>query len=72
MSLLKEITPENASGKLAKIYQEVEKLAGTVPNGIKFYSENPDLLEKRFDTINYYMQHKTLNHKLKILLKKGY
>ena len=64
MSLLKEITPENASGKLAKIYQEVEKLAGTVPNGIKFYSENPDLLEKRFDTINYYMQHKTLNHKL--------
>lgn len=69
MSLLKEITPEKATGELALLYEGVKQLAGSVPNGIKFYSENPDLLRIKLDTISYYMYHETLSPKLMAFIR---
>ena len=69
MSLLKEISPEKATGKVAELYEGIKQFAGAVPNGMKLFSANPSILEMRVASISYYMQNETLSQQLMAFIR---
>ena len=48
MSLLNTITPAQAQGQVANVYQQIETIMGRVPNVFQLYSASPDLLETQW------------------------
>ncbi|MBF0565771.1 MAG: hypothetical protein HQK89_11050 [Nitrospirae bacterium] len=61
MSILKTISPEEATGKVAEIYSTFKGMLGTVPQAIQLYSVSPAMMESHFSNIGYYMKHPSLN-----------
>ena len=59
--LLNAITPEEATGKLAELYEAAKAATGTVSNSTMMYSYSPELLEQFNQFLGYYMEHKTLS-----------
>jgi uncharacterized peroxidase-related enzyme len=64
MALIQTVAPEQASGSVAQIYQEVEAMFGMVPNAFRLMSNSPELMEQQWQHIKYYMQHPTLSFPL--------
>jgi len=64
MSIISTVAPEQASGKVAEIYEKLQQTMGRVPNAFQLYSSSPALLEQNFQSIAYYMQHPTLSFPL--------
>lgn len=56
MSLLKTITPEEATGNIAEIYKNYEDNLTKVPNVIQMYSTNPRWLEMMSGFLRYYSE----------------
>jgi AhpD family alkylhydroperoxidase len=69
MSIVQTISPEQASGKIAEIYQRVSQFLGRVPNALQLYSASPDLLEQVATQNGYYMQHPTLGFPLLAMVR---
>lgn len=69
MSIVETIAPDQASGKVAEIYQRVAQFLGRVPNAIQLYSASPDLLEQIAAQNGYYMQHPTLSFPLLAMIR---
>ena len=69
MTMIQTISPEQASGKVAHIYGQIEQVMGRVPNAMQMYSSSPDLLEQQWQQIGYYMQHPTLSFPLLALIR---
>jgi uncharacterized peroxidase-related enzyme len=69
MAMIQTISPEQASGKVAHIYGQIEQVMGRVPNAMQIYSSSPDLLEQQWQQIGYYMQHPTLSFPLLALIR---
>jgi len=55
MSLIKIVDVENATGKVKDIYEEIQTVFGSVPNGIRLWSINPDALEAQWNGIKVNM-----------------
>ena len=51
MSLLTLATQENATGKVKKIFIEIQEMLGMLPNGISLWSINPDALKEQWESI---------------------
>ncbi len=64
MSYLEEITPQNASGRLAELYATFEKELGFVPKAFRMASVSPELLAQHWDYLRYYLGHPSLSPKL--------
>ena len=64
MSLLKLIEKEEATGRIAEIYETMINTLGFVPNAFKIFSPSEYVLDKQFNNLGYYMRHKTLSGKL--------
>lgn len=64
MSLLKLIEKEEATGKVAEIYERMTAAMGFVPNAFKLYSPSEHLLETVSGNLGHYMRHKSLGGKL--------
>jgi uncharacterized peroxidase-related enzyme len=64
MPLIKTISPEQATGELAAIYEQITQMRGKVGNNAKLLSSSPDILRQHMDFIGYYMAHKTLSMSL--------
>ena len=64
MSLLKLTEKEEATGRVAEIYETMTNTLGFVPNAFKIYSPSEYVLDKQFSNLGYYMRHKTLGGKL--------
>jgi len=61
MPLIQTIEPEEATGELAKLYQTIEAMRGSVGNNAKLFSASPELLRQQMDFIQFYMNHPTLS-----------
>jgi uncharacterized peroxidase-related enzyme len=64
MSLIETVAPQQASGKVSALYQEVEQAFGRVPNAFQMYSGSPDLMAQQWAQIRYYMEHPALSFPL--------
>jgi len=60
MALVKTTPPEEAEGKLAELYAEVEQIFGKVPNNVRLLGVSPAILENQISLIGHYMGHPTL------------
>jgi uncharacterized peroxidase-related enzyme len=64
MSLLNLVEKDQATGKVAEIYESMINNMGFIPNAFKVYSPSEFVLDKQFANLGYYMRHKTLSGKL--------
>jgi uncharacterized peroxidase-related enzyme len=64
MSLLKSIEKDEATGRVAEIYESMINTMGFVPNAFKVFSPSTYVLDKQVANLGYYMKHKTLGGKL--------
>lgn len=61
MSLIETISPEQATGVVADVYRQMEKVLGRVPNGMRIYSQSPALLAHHWGELGYFIGHATLS-----------
>ena len=64
MALIKTFDKDNATGRVAEIYEQMQSAMGFIPNAFKVYSPSEQLLEAAFNNLGYFMRHKTLSGKL--------
>jgi uncharacterized peroxidase-related enzyme len=69
MSLISTVAPEQAGGKVAEIYGQIQQMMGRVPNAFQMSSSSPGLLEQQWQSIAYYMQHPTLSFPLLAMVR---
>ncbi len=61
MTIVTTVSREQASGKIAEIYAEIEKNLGYVPQAFQTYSASPFLLELTWRKVAYFMEHPRLS-----------
>ncbi|HLD22523.1 MAG TPA: hypothetical protein VJA83_01185 [Sulfuricurvum sp.] len=61
MPLIQTITPEEATGEVAKLYKIIEAMGRTVGNNAQLLSISPELLRQQMDFIKFYIKHPTLS-----------
>ena len=75
MPLIHTIAPEEATAELAKLYEIITAMRGSVSNSAKLFSVSPELLRQQMDFIKFYMNHPTLSMPLlasiRILVSSG-
>ena len=54
MSLLTTISPENADGMIADVYNEIQSTWQMVPNAIQLFSVSPELLKNQWQRYKYF------------------
>jgi len=64
MSLLNLVEKDQATGKVAEIYDSMIKTMGFVPNAFKIFSPSEHLLANQVGNLGYFMRHQTLSGKL--------
>jgi alkylhydroperoxidase family enzyme len=64
MALIKLTEQNEASGRVAEIYESMINTMGFIPNAFKVFSPSAHVLDKQFGNLGYYMRHKTLGGKL--------
>ena len=64
MALLNLIEKDQATGRVAEIYETMINTMGFIPNAFKVFSPSAHVLDKQFANLGYYMRHKTLGGKL--------
>jgi len=64
MALLNIIEKENATGRVAEIYETMIKNMGFIPNAFKVFSPSPHVLDTQFNNLVYFIRHKTLGGQL--------
>jgi AhpD family alkylhydroperoxidase len=69
MALIKTISPDQATGKVAEIYQHFQGKFGFIPNGFQLTSSSEFLLSQQVANISYYMQHPVLTAPLQAFIR---
>ena len=69
MSLLKTITPEEATGNVAEIYKRYQDSLTKVPNVIQMYSTNPRFLEMMAEMLKYYSENQNFKPEFFFLMR---
>ncbi len=64
MTRLAEVAPDQATGKVAELYDTFQKTFGMIPNAFRAMSISPDALEQHWRSIHYYQHHPSLSAKL--------
>lgn len=64
MALIKLTEPNEATGRVAEIYESMINTMGFIPNAFKVFSPSAHVLDKQFGNLGYFMRHKTLGGKL--------
>lgn len=64
MSIIATVAPQDATGRTAEIYGEVEQALGRLPNAIRLFSASPAVLENQWQNTGYYFRHPTLGFPL--------
>lgn len=64
MALIKLTEQNEATGRVAEIYESMINTMGFIPNAFKVFSPSAHVLDKQFGNLGYYMRHKTLGGKL--------
>ena len=69
VALIETVAPEHATGIVAQVYSEVKQEWHMVPNPIKLYSTNPEMLKQRWEGYKQLGQHKTVDAKLQTVIR---
>ncbi|HEY6095139.1 MAG TPA: hypothetical protein VIU93_09340 [Gallionellaceae bacterium] len=69
MSLIATVAPEQASGTVAELYEQIHRMMGRIPNAFRLSSASPELLGQHWHSIRYYMQHPTLSFPLLAMIR---
>ncbi|MBK7212376.1 MAG: hypothetical protein IPH88_03550 [Bacteroidales bacterium] len=69
MSLIDIVQKEEATGKVAEIYESMTNAMGYVPNAFSLFSSSPHLLEVQYGNLKHFMRHKTLGGKFLALVR---
>jgi uncharacterized peroxidase-related enzyme len=69
MAIIKTVKPEEATGKVASIYQIFKERMGFVPNAFVIRSSSPELLQGQANALGYYWNHETLSRKLQAFIR---
>jgi AhpD family alkylhydroperoxidase len=64
MTLIKLIEKEEATGRIAEIYETMINTMGFIPNAFKVFSPSEHVLANQFGNLGYFMRHKSLGGKL--------
>jgi len=64
MALIKLIEKEEATGRVAEIYETMTNTLGFIPNAFKVFSPSAHVLNNQFGNLGYFMRHKALGGKL--------
>lgn len=69
MSLITTTQPQEAEGKTAEIYRDIENKFGFIPNAIQLDSINPNHMARHWEGIQESIAHETLSAKLFTLIR---
>ncbi len=69
MTLLNTVSPDQAEGKVAEIYQQISEAFGFIPNAMNLYSVSPAAMERQWAYLGYNMQHPKLSPLLLALIR---
>ncbi|GBL45540.1 hypothetical protein SFMTTN_1350 [Sulfuriferula multivorans] len=69
MPIIQTVASDQATGKVAEIYRQIEKAFGRVPNALQMSSSSPGMLEQQWQSIGYYMNHPTLGFPLLTMVR---
>lgn len=69
MAIIKTIEPNEATGKVAAIYDHFISKFGMVPNAFKVTSSSEFLLSQQATFLGYYMEHPTISPKLQAFIR---
>ncbi len=61
MATLSTVSPDDATGEVAAVYEQIKGAWGGVPNAISLFSANPFLLRHQWEYYGSIMQHPTLS-----------
>lgn len=61
MPLINTIKPENATGELAELYEQIKGMRGRIANSAQLFSASPGLLKQQMSFIGHYLNHKSLS-----------
>lgn len=64
MALIKMIEKEEATGRVAEIYENMMNTMGFIPNAFKVFSPSAHVLEAQVRNLGYFMRHPSLGGKL--------
>jgi len=64
MSRIKLVEQEEATGKVAEIYQNMMNTMGFIPNAFKLFSPSEHVLGQQVSNLNYFFRHPKLSGKL--------
>ncbi|MCX6266482.1 MAG: hypothetical protein NTW16_03890 [Bacteroidetes bacterium] len=64
MALLNLIEKDQATGRVAEIYESMINTIGFIPNAFKIFSPSEHVLDVQVGNLGYFMRHKTLGGKL--------
>jgi uncharacterized peroxidase-related enzyme len=64
MALINMVDKDNATGRVADIYEIMVNTMGFIPNAFKVYSSSEHVLDTQFGNLGYYMRHPVLSGKL--------
>ena len=69
MSYLKEIPPDQAEGKRAELYQQIEQKIGYLPNAFKMLAVSETVARNQLDFIDWSQSHPSLSPKFSAILR---
>ncbi|MPQ75852.1 carboxymuconolactone decarboxylase family protein [Hydrogenovibrio sp. JE_KL2] len=69
MSLLNLESVENAEGQVVDIYNQIQQMFGSVPDGFLLHAISPELLKNNWENHTYYLQHSALSSPLLALIR---
>jgi len=69
MSLLTIPTMQSAQGEVKEIFDEIEKMFGRVPNGIRQWSVSPNALKKQWESIKLRLSEDVQTQKLHTIVR---
>ncbi len=64
MALINLVEKDQATGRVAEIYETMINTMGLIPNAFKVFSPSSHVLDVQFGNLGYFMRHKTLGGKL--------
>jgi uncharacterized peroxidase-related enzyme len=64
VSIISTVAPQDATGRVAEIYGQIQEAFGRVPNAFQLYSASPAVLENQWQNTGYYFRHPSLGFPL--------
>jgi len=64
MALIHLVEKDDATGRVAEIYENMINTMGFIPNAFRVFSSSAHVLDRQFGNLAYFMRHRTLGGKL--------